>query len=110
MPDDSETVTMRVTTIAGQRYAEDYAVIWRGLSIGRHCTGYGRAARDAAVVVELPPAGPTAGERRTRDRCRSRRRQGTVQGGMSADTRGPDRGRDRPRAPSRRNQIGRAHV
>ena len=32
---------MRVTVIAGQRYADDYAVIWRGMSIGRIFLGAG---------------------------------------------------------------------
>jgi hypothetical protein len=35
MLDDPETITLRVTVIGGQRYADDYTVIWRGLSIGR---------------------------------------------------------------------------
>src|SRR5437868_5196004 len=32
---DPETLTLRTTVIAGIRYADDYAVVWRGLSIGR---------------------------------------------------------------------------
>jgi hypothetical protein len=35
MLDDPETIALRVTVIGGQRYADDYTVIWRGLSIGR---------------------------------------------------------------------------
>jgi hypothetical protein len=35
MTDNSETIALRVTVIGGQRYADDYQVIWRGLSIGR---------------------------------------------------------------------------
>ena len=31
----AETLTLRATAIAGQRYADDYAVIWRGMSVGR---------------------------------------------------------------------------
>jgi len=30
-----EPLTLRTTVIAGIRYADDYAVVWRGLSIGR---------------------------------------------------------------------------
>jgi hypothetical protein len=29
-----ETLILRTTVIAGIRYADDYAVVWRGLSIG----------------------------------------------------------------------------
>ena len=32
---DPETLTMRATVIGGQRYADDFEVIWRGMSIGR---------------------------------------------------------------------------
>ena len=32
---DDESLIMRTTVIAGIRYADDYAVVWRGLSIGR---------------------------------------------------------------------------
>ena len=30
-----ETLTLRATAIAGQRCADDYAVIWRDMSVGR---------------------------------------------------------------------------
>jgi hypothetical protein len=36
-----ETLTLRATAIAGQRYADDYAVIWRGMSVGRILLGNG---------------------------------------------------------------------
>jgi hypothetical protein len=32
---ESETLTLRPTVIGGQRCADDYQVIWRGMSIGR---------------------------------------------------------------------------
>jgi hypothetical protein len=32
---DPEILTLRTTVITGIRYADDYAVVWRGLSIGR---------------------------------------------------------------------------
>jgi hypothetical protein len=35
MTDESEAIALRATVIAGKRYADDYQVIWRGLSIGR---------------------------------------------------------------------------
>jgi hypothetical protein len=38
---DPETLTMRATAIAGGRVADDYAVIWRGLSVGRIRLGNG---------------------------------------------------------------------
>jgi hypothetical protein len=33
--DADETLTLRLTVIGGQRCADDYQVIWRGMSIGR---------------------------------------------------------------------------
>jgi hypothetical protein len=36
-----ETLILRATAIAGQRYADDYAVIWRGISVGRIMLGNG---------------------------------------------------------------------
>jgi hypothetical protein len=35
MSDDPETISLRVTLIGGERFADDYEVIWRGLVIGR---------------------------------------------------------------------------
>jgi hypothetical protein len=35
----AETLTLRATAIAGQRYADDYAVMWRGMSVGRILLG-----------------------------------------------------------------------
>ena len=32
---DDESLTLRTTVIAGIRYAGDYAVVWRGMPIGR---------------------------------------------------------------------------
>jgi hypothetical protein len=32
---ESETLTLRPTVIGGQRCADDYQVMWRGMSIGR---------------------------------------------------------------------------
>jgi hypothetical protein len=32
---DDETLTLRVTAIAGKRFADDFTVIWRELPIGR---------------------------------------------------------------------------
>lgn len=32
---DNESITINATVIGGQRYVDDYTVIWRGLSIGR---------------------------------------------------------------------------
>ena len=33
---DDETLILRATVIGGIPYADDYAVVWRGLSIGDH--------------------------------------------------------------------------
>jgi hypothetical protein len=38
---DSETLTLRATVIGGIRRADDYQVIWRGMSIGRIMRGAG---------------------------------------------------------------------
>jgi hypothetical protein len=35
MPDDLEALARRPTVIAGHRCADDFAVIWRAMSIGR---------------------------------------------------------------------------
>jgi hypothetical protein len=35
MTDASETLSLRVTVIAGQRHPDDFEVIWRGIAIGR---------------------------------------------------------------------------
>jgi hypothetical protein len=32
---DSESLALRPTVIAGQRYADDFEVVWRGMAIGR---------------------------------------------------------------------------
>jgi hypothetical protein len=36
-----ETLTLRATAIAGERYADDFAIRWRGLPIGRIFLGVG---------------------------------------------------------------------
>src|SRR5205823_3363315 len=41
---DDETLILRTTVIAGIRYADDYAVVWRGLSIGRIMRAIGAAS------------------------------------------------------------------
>src|SRR5438552_1804037 len=41
---DDESLTLRTTVIAGIRYADDYAVVWRGLSIGRIMKAIGAAS------------------------------------------------------------------
>ena len=41
MTDDPETLTMRATVIGGQRYPDDFVVIWRSLTIGRIMRGAG---------------------------------------------------------------------
>jgi hypothetical protein len=50
-----ETLTLRATAIAGQRYADDYAVIWRGMSVGRIMLGNGhRTTGPMGPGVNLP--------------------------------------------------------
>jgi hypothetical protein len=41
MPAEPESLTLRAAVIAGQRYADDFTVIWRGMSIGRIMRGAG---------------------------------------------------------------------
>jgi hypothetical protein len=50
----------RPTVIAGHRRADDFAVIWRAMSIGRIRKATG-APHEAALVVELSPARQAAG-------------------------------------------------
>lgn len=38
---NDETIALRATVIGGERYDDDYTVIWRGLSIGRIMKGSG---------------------------------------------------------------------
>jgi hypothetical protein len=38
---DPEFLSLRATVIAGQPYADDFEVIWRGMSIGRIMRGAG---------------------------------------------------------------------
>ena len=40
---DPETLTLRATAIAGERVADDYAVMWRGMLVGRIRLGNGAA-------------------------------------------------------------------
>ena len=35
MLDDFETIALRATVIGGQRYADDFTVMWRNMPIGR---------------------------------------------------------------------------
>ena len=45
---DDETIALRVAVIAGQPYADDYTVNWRGLSIGR-------IMKSSGVPGHIPP-------------------------------------------------------
>jgi hypothetical protein len=47
---DDEALTLRVTVIGGQRYVDDFIVLWRGLTIGRIMRATGTAS-------DLFPAG-----------------------------------------------------
>ena len=44
---DDEIIALRATVIAGQRYDDDFTVMWRGLSIGRIMTASGVPAHFA---------------------------------------------------------------
>jgi hypothetical protein len=88
---DPETLTLRASAIAGQRYADDYAVMWRGMSVGRILLGNG-APHDRpswSWSCHLPG-----------------RPQGGDDRGLGAHPLGPDRGGDRPCAAGRRDQRG----
>jgi hypothetical protein len=58
---DPETLTLRPTAIAGQRYADDYAVIWRGMSVGGIRLGNGAPHDQPQMGMVLPRPRPTAG-------------------------------------------------
>jgi hypothetical protein len=47
---DDEALTLRVTVIGGQRYVDDFIVLWRGLTIGR-------IMRATGTPSDLFPAG-----------------------------------------------------
>jgi hypothetical protein len=68
MPDSSETIALRVTVIGGQRYADDFTVIWRGLSIGRIMKSSGVPSSRSAMVVGLQRLRQAVARRRQRDR------------------------------------------
>jgi hypothetical protein len=57
----AETLTLRANAIAGERYADDYAVIWRGMSVGRIMLGNG--APPARLCPEGCPTLAAAGNR-----------------------------------------------
>jgi hypothetical protein len=51
------TPTLRTTVIGGIRYADDYAVVWRGLSIGRIMKAIGAASdKDHPVGISAAAA------------------------------------------------------
>jgi hypothetical protein len=66
---DDEAIALRVTMIGGQRYPDDFTVIWRGLPIGRimqasglpphvsqwrwTCNFYGKPNGDSGSGVDL---------------------------------------------------------
>ena len=84
-----ETLTLRQTVIAGQRYADDYQVRWRGLPVGRIVLGSGAphdrppwswschlpAARRATTTGAALPISPTP--------RRSSRRPGRIRSGLT---------------------------
>ena len=56
---DDESLTLHTTVIAGIRYADDYAVVWRGLSIGRIMKAHGRASAPSSPSSTLRGRGIT---------------------------------------------------
>jgi hypothetical protein len=50
---DDESLIMRTTVIAGIRYADDYAVVWRGLSIGRIMKAIGASSDKHPMGLEM---------------------------------------------------------
>ena len=88
MSPDPASIALRVTVIAGTRYADDYTVIWRGLSIGRIMKGSGVPSQApqwwwGCNVYGKPGA---SGNGTGVDRLQNR-----VQGGMGTHTRRADR-------------------
>jgi len=57
----TETRTRRATASAGRRYADDYTVIWRGMSVGRIMLGNGAPHARPQMDMVLPRPRPTAG-------------------------------------------------
>jgi hypothetical protein len=77
-----EAITLRATIIGGISYADDYQVIWRGLSIGQIMRAPGLPPHVAQWrwTTGKPGGGQRIGQR-------SRRLQGPVPGGMDAHRR-----------------------
>ena len=99
-----ETITLRITVIAGQRAADDYAVMWRGMSVGRILLGNG-APHDrpqwtwSCHVHGRPQGSDDRGTGADIDDCKAE-----IQEGMGADSREPDRSGYRRRATDRGDQ------
>jgi hypothetical protein len=76
MHDDSETIALRATVIAGKRYADDYQVIWRGLSIGRIMMSSGAPAHLAqwswSCSVHGKPGASANGNGTDLDDCKTK--------------------------------------
>ena len=100
-----ETLTLRQTVIAGQRYADDYQVRWRDLPVGRIVLGSG-APHDRppwSWSCHLP-GGPQSNDDRgsATDLADAKAKFKAAW----AHPLGPDRGGDRPCAAGRRDQRG----
>ena len=68
---DDESLTLRTTVIAGIRYADDYAVVWRGLSIGRIMKAIGASSDNQQWAWNCYIHGQAVVRRRQRHRPRS---------------------------------------
>lgn len=73
---NDETIALRATVIAGKRYADDYQVIWRGLSIGRIMQSSGVPAHLAqwswSCSVHGKPGASANGNRTDLDDCKAK--------------------------------------
>jgi hypothetical protein len=71
MMSHDEPLTLRTTVIAGIRYTDDYAVVWRGLSIGRIMKAIGVSSDKQQWAWNCYIHGQAVVRRRQRHRPRS---------------------------------------
>jgi hypothetical protein len=79
---DPETIDLRVTQIAGQRYVEDFTVFWRGMPIGRIMKVRGRHWWWGCNVYDRVSLANDSGDGNDLDDCKAK-----FLDSMDADTR-----------------------
>jgi hypothetical protein len=101
-----ETLTLRATAIAGERYADDYAVIWRGMSVGRILLGSGAPHDRPQWIWSCHVHGRPQGNDDRGNDADLADAKAKFKAARGAHPLGPDRGGDRSCAAGRRDQRG----